>query len=83
MQSIEHGVAAAVAKVLKRPESTIPADADLINDLNADSLHHIEIVMELEDTFQIEISDQEAEAALTLGDVRALVERKMKEGANG
>lgn len=84
MQDIENGVAAAVAKVLKRPQEAIPKDGFIMGDLKADSLHQIEIVMELEDVFGIAISDEEAEAAPTLAQVRALVQRKVMEvPANG
>jgi acyl carrier protein len=46
-------------------------DAMLVGDLGADSLDVVEIAMELEDAFQIEIPDASAEKFVTVGDVVA------------
>lgn len=46
-------------------------NAMLIDDLGADSLDVVEIAMELEDAFQIEIPDASAERFVTVGDVVA------------
>jgi acyl carrier protein len=50
--------------------------ASFIDDLNADSLDHVEIVMLLEEEFGIEIGDEDAENARTVADAVKLVERQ-------
>ena len=50
-------------------ESKISMDADFINDLGADSLDQVELIMQLEEEFDIEISDEEAESLTTVGKV--------------
>lgn len=52
-------------------------DADLINDLGADSLDAIELLIEAEDEFGIEVTDDEAEACTTVGDWIKLVEGRV------
>ena len=50
-------------------ENKITEDADFINDLGADSLDQVELIMQLEEEFNIEISDEEAESLTTVGKV--------------
>lgn len=50
-------------------ESLVKEDANFIDDLSADSLDIVELVMEIEEEFEIEIADSEAEKILTVGDV--------------
>ena len=57
---------------------TVHEDDDLIADLNGDALDVIELVMELEEQFNIEISDDEAERMRTVQDVYECVSRKLK-----
>ncbi|WP_026570395.1 MULTISPECIES: acyl carrier protein [Sediminibacillus] len=49
-------------------ESKITMEASFKDDLEADSLDVVELVMELEDEFDMEISDEEAEKIETVGD---------------
>ena len=49
------------------PEKVTP-DAEFIQDLNADSLDLVEMIMRLEEEFGVEISDEEAENITTVGD---------------
>ena len=49
-------------------ESQVTLDASFKDDLGADSLDIVELVMELEDEFNLEISDEEAEKIVTVGD---------------
>ncbi|MBM0065201.1 acyl carrier protein [Alkalicoccobacillus gibsonii] len=50
-------------------EAQVKPEASFKDDLGADSLDVVELVMELEDEFDIEISDEEAEKIATVGDV--------------
>lgn len=49
-------------------ESQVTLEAKFKDDLGADSLDIVELVMELEDEFNMEISDEEAERIVTVGD---------------
>ena len=58
-----------IADVLNlKPEETT-RETTFVNDLGADSLDVFQIVMEIEDTFDIEIPNEEAETIVTVGDV--------------
>lgn len=48
---------------------TITEESEFIKDLGADSLHLVDLIMALEDKFDIEISDDQAEKLKTIGDV--------------
>ncbi|WP_426983781.1 acyl carrier protein [Brevibacillus borstelensis] len=50
-------------------ESKITLEASFKEDLGADSLDVVELVMELEDEFDLEISDEDAEKITTVGEV--------------
>ena len=54
------------------------AEARLIEDLDGDSLDHIELIMELEKEFGVEISDEEADPCKTVKQVIELVEKKIQ-----
>jgi acyl carrier protein len=55
-------------------ESKIVENASLRNDLGLDSLDIVELIMELEDEFEIEIPDEEADNLKTVGDVIHFIE---------
>ena len=50
-------------------ESSITMEASFIDDLGADSLDIVELIMALEEEFDIEIPDSDAEKVVTVGDV--------------
>ena len=54
----------------------ITEDSNIVNDLGADSLDTIELVMALEEEFGFEISDSEAEKIETVGDAIKFIERR-------
>lgn len=54
--------------------SKVTMEASFKEDLGADSLDVVELVMELEDQFDLEISDEDAEKISTVGEVVAYIE---------
>ncbi len=58
-----------------KPEEVTP-EAKFIDDLGADSLDTVELVMALEEEFGIEIPDEEAEKLVTVGDAVKYIEEK-------
>lgn len=57
-----------ISKRLSKDADTITVDSKFREDLGADSLEVVELIMQLEDEFEIEISDEEAEKIVTVGD---------------
>lgn len=57
-------------------ESEVTMEASLKDDLEADSLDVVELVMELEDEFDLEISDEEAEKISTVGEIVNYIESR-------
>jgi acyl carrier protein len=60
---------------------TIKAESDFANDLQADSLDTVELVMALEEAFDIEIPDEAAEQIKTVQDAVDYIEKKVAETA--
>ena len=65
--SIEDQVKKIVAEQLGVKEEQVTADASFVDDLGADSLDTVELVMEFEDEFELSIPDEEAEKIQTVG----------------
>ena len=57
-----------IVEQLDVEESLVTLEASFTDDLEADSLDVVELVMELEDEFDMEIADEEAEKIATVGD---------------
>ncbi len=58
-------------------ESEVKLEASFRDDLGADSLDVVELVMELEDEFDMEISDEDAEKIATVGNAISYIENKI------
>ena len=67
-----------IAEQLGVDESKIKEESNLVNDLGADSLDTLELVMTLEQEFKIEISDSEAEKMETVADIIKFVNNKLE-----
>jgi|TARA_B110000014_G_C19943911_1_gene488393 acyl carrier protein len=65
-----------VADHLGVEEAKVTEEANFIDDLGADSLDTVELVMAFEEEFGSEISDNEAEKILTVGDAIKFIESK-------
>lgn len=65
---LQEQVRGLISKSLKIPEETIKLESQFVEDLGADSLDIVELVMALEDEFQIEIPDKDAEGIKTVND---------------
>ena len=63
-----------LAKNLKIDESEVTDDKKIVEDLGGDSLNTVEIVMELEREFDIEIPDEDTDSLITVGDLREYIE---------
>ncbi|MDX9710424.1 acyl carrier protein [Trichloromonas sp.] len=68
MASIDERVKQIVAEQLGVDADQVTNDASFMDDLGADSLDTVELVMALEEEFDIEISDEDAEKILTVQD---------------
>ncbi|MEE8156749.1 MAG: acyl carrier protein [Gammaproteobacteria bacterium] len=66
MSNIEAQVKSIVAEQLGVKEDEVTSDASFVDDLGADSLDTVELVMALEEEFECEIPDEEAEKITTV-----------------
>ena len=76
MSEIQDQVKKIVVDHLGIDESKVVPEAKFIDDLGADSLDTVELVMAFEEEFGSEISDSEAEKILTVGDAIKFIENK-------
>lgn len=67
IQAIEDKVIGIISEQMGVDKSEITRETSFINDLNADSLDTVELVMEFEDEFDMSIPDEEAEKIQTVG----------------
>jgi len=66
-----------IAGALNLDEERITMEAALKDDLKIDSLDAVELILELEDEFDVKIEDNEAQAFVTVGDMVELLEKKV------
>ncbi len=57
-------------------EAQVVKEAKFIDDLGADSLDQVELIMELEESFNIEIPDEDAEKLVSVGDAIEYIEKQ-------
>ena len=78
MSSVEQQVKAIVAEQLGVKAEQVTSDASFVDDLGADSLDTVELVMALEEEFEIEIPDEDAEKIATVKDAIEYIDAKKK-----
>ncbi|MBI1825038.1 MAG: acyl carrier protein [Planctomycetes bacterium] len=77
-ESIEQKVIQIVAEQMSVDKATITRNTSFVNDLNADSLDTVELVMELEDEFDLTIPDDEAEKMKTVGEAIDYIKKQLE-----
>jgi len=60
-------------------ESEVVPSASFTEDLNADSLDLVELIMSLEEEFKLQISDEDAEKITTVGEAEEYIEEHLRE----
>ncbi len=70
-------IQAVIAEQLNIDASQVTPEAKLVKDLGVDSLDIVELIMALEERFGIEISDEQAEKIVNVGDVMRYIEKQL------
>ncbi len=73
-EEIIEKVKAVIVEQLNVDEADVTEEASFVDDLGADSLDIVELVMALEEEFSISIPDEQAESIKTVGDAIAFIE---------
>ena len=76
MASVEERVIEIVAEQLGVEKEKITRDTHFVNDLGADSLDTVELVMEFEKAFNLQIPDEDAEKISSVGDAIKYIQSK-------
>ncbi len=75
---IRERVSEIICEQLSVSASEVIDEATFVNDLNADSLDMVELMMALEEEFGIEISEDQAEQIQNVGDAIGFIEQRLK-----
>jgi acyl carrier protein len=78
--SIEKRVKEIIVEQLGVNENEVTPEAKFVDDLGADSLDLVELVMALEEEYNMEISDEDAEKILTVGDAIEYIQSHVAQG---
>jgi acyl carrier protein len=78
MANLEDRVAGIIVEQLGATKEEIVPEASFIDDLGADSLDIVELVMAMEETFDIEIPDDDAEKIQTIGDAVSYLKDRLE-----
>jgi acyl carrier protein len=78
MAEVDGKVKKIIAEQLGVPESDVKPEASFVNDLGADSLDTVELVMALEEEFGVEIPDEDAEKIATVQNAIDYIKAKAK-----
>ncbi|MBF0492829.1 MAG: acyl carrier protein [Deltaproteobacteria bacterium] len=76
--SVENKIIRIISEQLGISEDEIQGDSNFVEDLGADSLDIVELIMAMEEEFEMEIPDEEAEKLLMVQDVVEYVKKRVK-----
>ncbi|MBC8332049.1 MAG: acyl carrier protein [Anaerolineae bacterium] len=76
-QEVLEKIKAIIAELLDVDESEIKPESRFREDLEADSLDLVELIMEFEETFGSEISDEDAQSITSVGEAVSYIEQRM------
>ncbi len=79
IKEIEAKIVKIIVEQLNVDESEVKPEASFVDDLGADSLDTVELVMAIEEAFDIEIPDTDAEKIRTVRDAIEYVKKKLEE----
>ena len=68
-----------IVEQLDVEEDAVTMEASITDDLGADSLDVVDLVMSIEESFDVEIPDEEVENIKTVGDIVKYIENKVEE----
>lgn len=68
-----------IVEQLDVEENAVTMEASITDDLGADSLDVVDLVMSIEESFDVEIPDEEVENIKTVGDIVKYIENKVEE----
>ena len=74
MSEIAERITEIVSEKMDKPKDSITLEMSFINDLGCDSLDTVELMMDIEDAFDLSIPEEEAEKIVTIGDAVKYVE---------
>ena len=77
VENVEERILNIVCEQLGTSREKVTGETSFVNDLGADSLDTVELVMEFEDEFEINIPDEDAEKIQTVGDAINYIESKL------
>jgi len=77
VEDIEQKVMDIVSEQMGVERSQITAQSSFVNDLGADSLDTVELVMEFEDAFNIQVPDEDAEKIQTVGEAITYIKERV------
>jgi acyl carrier protein len=78
MADVDAKVKKIISEQLGVPEADVKPEASIVNDLGADSLDTVELVMALEEEFGVEIPDEDAEKIATVQNAMDYIKAKAK-----
>ena len=79
--SVEQKVKEIIVEQLGVDPEQVTQEASFVEDLGADSLDTVELVMALEEEFDLEIPDEDAEKIITVGDAIDYIEKNLTESS--
>ena len=77
-ETIEQRIRPLIAEQLGVEESKVTRSASFVDDLNADSLDLVEMIMSLEEEFKLQISDEDAEKITTVQEAEDYIEEHLR-----